>query len=86
MLRQLLLLFASVHFPLATFADACSIIGWLLHHAPLLLLFASITACLPLSPFTIPYSVVSWLLHCMLLFLLFAPRHLPSPQLMWLSG
>jgi hypothetical protein len=55
--------------PLATFADPCSVISWLLHWMPLFLLFASV--CFSLATFEPPCFVIGWLLCCALLLLLF---------------
>ncbi len=46
--------------PLATFADPCSVIGWLLRPVLLLLLIASV--CFSLATFALPHFVVGCLL------------------------
>ncbi len=63
--------FAVACIPLATFADPCSVVGWLLHHPPLLLLFVLCTTCFSLTNFAIPCFVVGWMLCYALLHLIF---------------
>jgi hypothetical protein len=63
-------------FSLANFAIPCSAIGWLLHHAPQLLNFASMCTLLPLC-YLLPSPLHHWLFV--------VSRTAAPPLLLWLS-